>query len=180
MEVLLQGQTVWEVLRKSIETIENKQKVEYLFSVGHLPQQDFDQFQAFEKDAYIFFDSVIHTQIENYRQKGLDFPVSASSPKNEKVMFIKALLKEHNPSNDVNLKLIEQVKSSVDQIMSLSIGKTGPYLPKADLRYDEYMAIKNEFSAYNFKKNFKGIEVVVVSHFCLFMLSRVLRRAKKL
>ena len=64
--------------------------------------------------------------------------------------------------------------------MSISIGKTGPYLPKADLRYDEYMAIKHEYSAYNFKKNFKGIEVVCVSHFCLFMLARVLRKAKKL
>ena len=61
MEVLLQGQTLWEVLQKAVETIENKQKIEYLHKIGQLPQQDFDEFQTYEKDAFFFFDSVIHT-----------------------------------------------------------------------------------------------------------------------
>ena len=64
--------------------------------------------------------------------------------------------------------------------MNVSIGKTEPYLPKADLKYDEYLAIKNEFSAYQFEKNLKGPEVLIISHFILVMLGKVLRRAKKL
>lgn len=64
--------------------------------------------------------------------------------------------------------------------MELSIDKTGPYLPKADLKYDEYVAIKNDFTPYQFEKNFKTLNVLAVSHFCLFMISRVLRRSKKL
>ena len=32
-----------------------------------------------------------------------------------------------------------------------------PFMPKKDLRFDEFMAIKNEFSSYNFfNVGFKG------------------------
>jgi hypothetical protein len=42
------------------------------------------------------------------------------------------------------------------------------------------MAIKNEFSAYNFEKNISGGESLIVSHFILVMLGKLLRKAKKL
>jgi hypothetical protein len=57
------------------------------------------------------------------------------------------LLKEHSLSDNENEFLMGELKASIDHIMNLTIGKTAPYIPKADLRYNEYLAIKNEFTA---------------------------------
>ena len=54
----------------------------------------------------MFFDSVINTQIEVYKEKGEEFPLSITSPKSEKIVFIKTLLKENKPNREVDEKVI--------------------------------------------------------------------------
>lgn len=78
-----------------------------MYSIGQLAQKDYDEFQAFEQRAFLFFDSVINTQIEVYKEKGEEFPLSITSPKSEKIVFIKTLLKENKPNREVDEKVIQ-------------------------------------------------------------------------
>ena len=85
---------------------------------------------------------------KEYRERGDYFPVSPMSSKKEKLEFAKALMKEHRPSNKEDEFLMGELKASIDQIMNMTIGKTAPFIPKPDLKYNEFLAIKNEFTAY--------------------------------
>ena len=73
-----------------------------------------------------------------------------------------------------------ELKASIDQIMSKTIGKTAPYIPKADLKYNEFLAIKNEFTPYQLERDFKGTAMLLSSHFILMIFAKVLKRAKML
>ena len=53
-------------------------------------------------------------------------------------------------------------------------------MPKPDLKYDEFLAIKSEFSNYSFERNLKGPSILVMSHIALYTIGRILRMAKKL
>ena len=78
----------------------------------------------------------------------MTFPVSVRSTKNEKVLFVKALLREHRPSKDENEFLMAQLKKTLDRANQKTIGKFAPNIPKPNLHFDEYLAIKNEFAPY--------------------------------
>ena len=67
-----------------------------------------------------------------------------------------------------------------EQIMTVSIGKNENCLPKSNLRYDEYLAIRNEFSAYNYRMSLKGLSVLFVSHFTILAFSKILRKLRRL
>jgi hypothetical protein len=96
-------------------------------------------------------------------------------------MFAKALLREHRPSKEENAYLMEQLRASIDRIMATTIGRKEEHIPKPDLRYDEYLAIKNEFSASQLEReDFRAVECVGYAHIILYMLGKVLRRAKML
>ena len=72
------------------------------------------------------------------------------------------------------------MRGIIEQLSTIRIGKAEAFVPKADLRYDEYMAIKNEFSPYSFKASLKSASVVAISHFALIGAGRILRKLKRL
>lgn len=55
----------------------------------------------------------------------------------------------------------QQVKLAIDKFRSKTIGVKEDYVPKSDLHFDEYLAIKNDFAPYSFQKNFKGPATLV-------------------
>ena len=62
--------------------------------------------------------------------------------------------------------------------MQLKIGVKEPFVPKSDLRYDEFLSIKQTFSHYDFQNNFKGIQMGIFAHFGIIFIGKFLKRGR--
>ena len=180
LDLLKTGDSFWKVIESFVDALENEDKYLWQCQSGEISQKQYSAQKVFQENATILFDQLILWKSREYRERGLSFPVSPMSSKKEKTEFAKALLKEHRPSDHENEFLMGELKSSIDHIMNLTIGKTAPYIPKADLRYNEYLAIKNEFTASELERDFKGTSLLVSSHLVLMIIAKGLRRAKML
>jgi hypothetical protein len=78
------------------------------------------------------------------------------------------------------MKLKNEISKTMDKLLALRINKVEHHVPKPDLRYDEYLKIKTDFSAQDYKGQSKLLNLAVYSHFAIFILGRLLRRAKML
>ena len=96
--VLLNGRSIWEVLKVGIQSIENKQKYEYLHQVGYLSQEDHSEFVSFTKDVLVFFDSLIQVNADACKKYGHEPTIFISSSKEEKLQFAKHLLSQNELS----------------------------------------------------------------------------------
>ena len=93
--VLLNGRSIWEVLKVGIQSIENKQKYEYLHQVGYLSQEDHSEFVSFTKDVLVFFDSLIQVNADACKKYGHEPTIFISSSQEEKLQFAKHLLSQN-------------------------------------------------------------------------------------
>lgn len=75
---------------------------------------------------------------------------------------------------------MEQLKKTIDRANQSTIGRFEAHIPKPDLKYEEYLAIKNEFAPYQMRTKGSDIQLFIVSHLVLTVLGKILRRAKKL
>lgn len=86
----------------------------------------------------------------------------------------------HKPTDYEDKMLKVQVQQTMDKLLKLKINKIEPYLPKADLTYDEFLCIKNDFNNLHFKQTCKAFYMTFYAHIGLIMLGRLIRKAKLL
>ena len=69
----------------------------------------------------------------------------------DKVVYMGKLVREAEANKTKSeQKMAKNIDREVDTILQKTIGKTGPYIPKADLQYDEFLAIKGTFKNADF------------------------------
>ena len=80
--------------------------MDYLREQKIITEETFKGYQSKVRDCLIIFDSLINQQVNYFKEQGQRISLSMDSPRQDKVNFIKALLKEHNPSEDENKYIV--------------------------------------------------------------------------
>ena len=107
-------------------------------------------------------------------------PITTASSNFDKYHYIKALLRNSKPTDLEDMQLQAKLNRSMDKLLSLKINKVGPFIPKADLSYNEYLAIAHDFISTDFKEETSTSTQVVIAHFTLVVLKKLLHRARLL
>ena len=79
-----------------------------------------------------------------------------------------------------SLLLKHKMRQSLDKLMKLKINKTEKFIPKPDLGYDEFLAIKQEFVQHQFRQQSKELNTFFVAHIALLVVGRLIRKSKLL
>jgi len=80
--------------------------------------------------------------------------------------------------DDVELR--QQLELSLKNTMELKIGKVDTFIPKADLRYDEFLHIKSTFNKMDFENSSRPFAMGIFAHFGIVLIGKMLRRTKML
>jgi hypothetical protein len=96
--------------------------------------------------------------------------VNIGSSRREKVELLKKLCIELEPHyKDVNV-FKDMIANRTTNFLQLSIDKEEAYIPKPNLKFAEYNAIKNNFSAADFERNAMLILGLPITSMALYMI----------
>lgn len=106
--------------------------------------------------------------------------ITINSSKDEKVRYLGDLVNLRQKDEGKEERLKKEVDDQVNSIMKKTIGQTRPYVPKANLTYDEFLAIKSTFKNQDFNWTSQTSQTVLFSHLALILIGKILLRMKKL
>lgn len=118
--------------------------------------------------------------IETLNSEFGETAVTAYSSRRDKMELLRKLSKELDQEiyadTDTFFKMISE---NQEELLRASLGKTGePFIPKPDLKFKEYSAIKNFYSGADFERNsFLTLSLPLVSSVLWFM-QRAMKRLK--
>ena len=64
--------------------------------------------------------------------------------------------------------------------MNLKIDKIEKFVPKPDLRFNEFLHIKAAFNQYDYEHSSRPFAMGVFAHFGIVLIGKILQRMKKL
>lgn len=161
--------------------MDKSRDIEHYFQHAQLSTEEYSSFKEEESKAFVFVDSLIIQRNEAFEKQGLTSEMSLMSSKAEKYEFLKTLIRTYEPTAEDETEMRDNISKSLDKLINLKIGKKEKFVPKPDLRFDEYLNIKSDFIAQDFKsKSDRVTWLVLYSHIAILTLSRLLRKAKML
>ena len=205
--------TVWETIEFIVKKSRDRHRVELRYERGELSQQEYDAYQEFHGAAEAFMDSIISSVPHRGAADGGQVKsISVRSTWTEKLAFARALLREPEPTMEMDAFIKQHMRKTVSELATITVEdevlykashKTdstndvvdpshqakeytrwsvhGPrYLPKSPLRYDEFLAIRAEFSPYQFVPSDSYARTFLFAHASIWMVGKLLRLARKL
>lgn len=89
-------------------------------------------------------------------------------------------MEKYKPTEKEDQVMSTKLAIQLQKTNKVLIGKTSEFVPKADLTYEEFMAIKSDYSSYEFSPTFKAFESIIWSQFGIWTLGKFLKVIKKI
>ncbi|CDW79965.1 UNKNOWN [Stylonychia lemnae] len=173
LQMQLQGFKLQEMIKKMIEFYDSYQVQKHVIKEKY--DEEFrNQFYEAKKQSYQLMDAIIESLNKDFDEK----KVTVYSSRAQKVNYLRQLSKELEPRYKDQEKFRKIVEDRHKELMTLEIGKQERFIPKPDLRYAEYLAIKDNFDQAEFERNSIMLLALPVVSFSLYFFQRVGRKMK--
>ena len=171
---LVNGRQVHDLIKQVLEFYEAKER-----SKARLHLLDAETRQSL-KDTKKQLDGFVDGLIQTLHTEFGEQAITPHSARKDKLAYLKRLALELDREvyHDTE-KLFSMIRENQSEMLSTCIGgPPQPFIPKTDLTFREYTAIKNHFSGADFERNsFTTLALPLVSS-VLWFAQRALRRMK--